>query len=58
MAPVTRRISDTQDACQHILGKVLLYEEYNNIRSGLTSLGIKDITNFLSMELEDFKGFE
>jgi hypothetical protein len=40
------------------LGKVLLYEEHDNIRSGLTALGIKDITNILSMELEDFKCFE
>jgi hypothetical protein len=58
MPPVTRRMSDPQDAWQHVLGKVLLYEVHKNIRSGLTSLGIKDITDFLSMELEDFKGFE
>jgi hypothetical protein len=40
------------------LGKVLLYVEHDNIRSGLTALGIKDITNFLLMKLEDLKGFE
>jgi hypothetical protein len=51
-------MSDPQDACQHVLGKVLLYEENGNNRSGLIALGITDITNSLSMELEDFKGYE
>jgi hypothetical protein len=41
-----------------MLGKVVLYEENGNIRSGLAALGIKDITDFLSIELEDSKGFE
>jgi hypothetical protein len=58
MAPVTRKICNPHDTWQHVLGKVLLYEEHDNIRSGLTALGIKDITDFLSMELEDLKGFE
>jgi hypothetical protein len=58
MPPVTRKMSDPQDAWQDVLGKVLLYEEHDNLWSGLTALGIKDITVFLSMELQDFKGHE
>jgi hypothetical protein len=58
MAPVTRRMSDYQDTWQHVLDKVQLYEEHDNLRSGLTALGIKDMADCLSMELEDFKGFE
>jgi hypothetical protein len=41
-----------------VVAKVLLYEETGNLRSALMTLGIKDITEFLSMELEDFKGHE
>jgi hypothetical protein len=44
MPPVTRKMPDPQDDWQHVLGKVLLYEKHDNIRSGLTALGIKDIT--------------
>jgi hypothetical protein len=58
MQAVTRTMSDPHDAWQHVLGKVLLYEENDHIRQGLSALGIKDITDFLSMEQEDFKGFE
>jgi hypothetical protein len=58
MLPVTTKMYDPQDAWQHVLGKVLLYEEHANLMSGMTALGIKDITDFLLMELEDCKGHE
>jgi hypothetical protein len=58
MLPVTRKMSDPQDALEHVLGKVLLYEEHDKLRSGLMALVIKAITDFLSVELEDIKGLE
>jgi hypothetical protein len=45
MPPVTMKMSDPQDAWQHALGKVLLYEEHDNLRPGLTAMGFKDITD-------------
>jgi hypothetical protein len=58
MPPVTRKMSDPQDVWEHVVAKVLLHEEPGNLRSGLMALGIKPITDFLLMELEDFKGLE
>jgi hypothetical protein len=57
MLAVTRKMSDPHDDWQYVLGKVLLYVENDNIRSGLAALGIKNITDFLSMDLEDYKFF-
>jgi hypothetical protein len=58
MPPVTRKMSDHQDAWEHVVANVLLYEDPGNLRSGLMVLGIKDITGFLLIELENFQGLE
>jgi hypothetical protein len=58
MPPVTRNISDPRYPREHVLAKILLYRENDHLSLGLTAFGIKDITDFISMKLEDFNGLE
>jgi hypothetical protein len=58
MQPVTRKMSDPRDVLEHVLAKVLLYEEDDHLRHGLQASGIEDITDFLSINIEEFKSLE
>jgi hypothetical protein len=58
MPPLTRKTSDPRDAWEHVLAMALLYGENDHLRYGsMALLGIEDITDFLSIELEEFKSW-
>jgi hypothetical protein len=58
MPPVTRKMYDPRDAWEYVLAKALLYGENGHLRYGLMALlGIEDTTDFLSIELEEFKAW-
>jgi hypothetical protein len=58
MLPVTKKMSDPRDALGQVLANVLLYGENGHLRNGLMAFGMKDITDFLLIELEEFKSLE
>jgi hypothetical protein len=51
-------MSNHPDAWEQVLAKVLLYEANEHLKFGLTALGIKNITYFVLMEVQDFKGLD